>query len=156
MAVGGAPDRGESPVVSDSSEPGDVTFTNGPESPFVVDAIDAMLRDDLTAARDALLRAADVAGWRAVAHRIDVAGRALTLDAGYTPDTVPEELDLVPEVIATTLRRTDADVPELLGRWCEPDTQTTATSPSVEAVWPSLAMLAWLVDQAGFPAEVVV
>lgn len=138
---------------SGTSAAGAGALANGPESHFVVEAVDALLRGDVVGARMALIAGADVAGWGAVAHRIDVAGRALTTDAGLTPETVPDEIDLVPEVLASTVRDSQARAPHLLGRWSDP--ATTGDLP-LESVWPSLAMLAWLVDQAGFPAEVVV
>ena len=61
-------------------------LANGPESRFVVEAIDALLRSDVVAARLALIEGADALGWPAIAHRLDVAGHALAFDAGFCSD----------------------------------------------------------------------
>jgi hypothetical protein len=135
------------------SETDDV-LENGPESRYVVRAIDAILQDDVVAARIALIDAADEAGWPAVAHRLDVVGHALLADAGMTLETIPPEIDLVPEVIAATVESSGAGAHELLARWCH-GTDEVDDLP-LDEVWPSLALVAWLVDRAGYPAEVVV
>ncbi|MDE0801767.1 MAG: hypothetical protein OSA99_00445 [Acidimicrobiales bacterium] len=137
--------------MSESSGEG---LANGPESAYVVKSIDAILGGDMITARMALIDAADLVGWPAVAHRLDVVGRALTTDAGMTEATVPDEIDLEPEVIASTIEAADRGVHELLARWCH-GIEEVGDLP-VDEVWPSLALVAWLVDRAGFPAEVVV
>ncbi len=136
------------------SDSDDAKLANGPESAYVVRAIDAILRADVVSARLALIDAAELVGWAAVAHRLDVVGHALATDAGMTADSVPQELDLVPEVIASTLASSNAGTHDLLARWCHGIEDVDALP--VDEVWPSLALVAWLVDRAGFPAEVVV
>lgn len=136
------------------SESGDEGLANGPESAYVVTSIDAILHGDLIVARMALIEAAEHVGWPAVAHRLDVVGRALTADAGMTEDTVPDEIDLEPELVASTIAASERGVHELLARWCH-GIEESGDLP-VDEVWPSLALVAWLVDRAGYPAEVVV
>lgn len=136
------------------SDSDDESLANGPESSYVVRAIDAILREDIVSARMALIEAADLVGWAAVAHRLDVVGHALATDAGMTADTVPIEIDLVPEVLASTMKASEAGAHDLLARWCHGIDDVDALP--LDEVWPSLALVAWLVDQAGFPAEVVV
>ncbi|WP_436794344.1 hypothetical protein [Actinospongicola halichondriae] len=137
--------------MSDSDE---VVLENGPESRFVVQAIDAILRADIVSARLALIDAADLVGWAAVAHRLDVVGHALAADAGMTEGSVPDEIDLVPEVIASTLASSTTGTHDLLARWCHGVDDVDALP--LDEVWPSLALVAWMVDRAGYPAEVVV
>lgn len=142
------------PEMSDSGTLGsEERLVNGPESRHVVDAVDALLVNDLARARTALEQAADVVGWDAVAHRLDVVGRALAGDAGVGPQAVPPEVDLVPSILATTITEPTVDAPRVLDRWQAGEDTAAAT---IDDVWPSLAVVAWLVDTAGFPAEVVV
>lgn len=136
------------------SDSGEVVLENGPESRFVVWAVDAILRSDIVVARLALIEAAELVGWRAVAHRLDVVGHALAADAGLTEDTVPDEIDLASEVMATTIGTSDVGTRHLLARWCHGPGDVGELP--LDEVWPSLALVAWLVDVAGYPAEVVV
>lgn len=130
-------------------------MVNGPESHHVVDAVDALLRGDAEGARSALSSAGAHVGWPAVSHRLEVVGRALTIDAGFDGDATPAEIDLVPSVLRSTIVDGGVDVSAVIDRWRSggdaPDTAST-----VDDVWPSLAVVAWLVDAAGYPAEVVV
>lgn len=139
--------------MSELSDDQRTALTNGPESPYVVDAIDSLLRGDVTAARLALIEGAEISSWAAIGHRLDVVGRALTADAGITLATVPDEVDLVPDVLATTVDHVDAEVPSLLARWCIVDPPVALP---ITDIWPSLAVVAWMVSRAGYPAEVVV
>ncbi len=137
----------------DVSESQAAPLTNGPESRFVVDAIDALLHGDVAAARLALLACADDVGWPAIAHRLEVAGRALTVDAGFTLESLPAEIDLVPEVLHSVLDPLRDAAPRVLARWSDPDGPAPT---ALDDVWPSLAVVAWLIDTAGYPGEVVV
>lgn len=129
------------------------SLTNGPESPFVVDAVDAVLTGDATRARAALIEAAEVASWEAVAHRLDVVGRALALDAGLSDDT-GDDIVLLPDLDTSSWVGGDAtDAAALLRRWSSAE---AGDDLSTDLVWPSLAIVAWLVDRAGYPAQVVV
>ncbi len=144
----------ESSDVSGMSDSDDAVLANGPESAYVVQAVDAILREDVVSARMALIDAADLVGWAAVAHRLDVVGHALATDAGMTAESIPTEIDLVPEVLASTVQASVAGAHELLARWCHGTGDVDALP--LDEVWPSLALVAWMVDQAGFPAQVVV
>jgi hypothetical protein len=129
------------------------SLSNGPESPFVVEAVDAVLTGDVTRARASLIAAADAASWEAVAHRLDVVGRALALDAGLSSDD-DDEIVLLPDLDTSSwVAGSAADAAVLLSRWSNAD---TADELSTDLVWPSLAVVAWLVDRAGYPAQVVV
>lgn len=140
--------------VSGMSDSDDVVLENGPESRFVVRAVDAILRGEVLDARIALIEAAELVGWPAIAHRLDVVGHALLADAGMTEDTIPAEVDLVPGVIAATVEASGTGAHDLLARWCHGLDEIDDLP--VDEVWPSLALVAWLVDRAGYPAEVVV
>ena len=130
------------------------SLSNGPESRFVVEAVDALLTGDVTRARAALIEAAGVASWEAVAHRLDVVGRALALDAGLSSGDGDDEIVLLPDLDTSSWvagNATDAAV--LLSRWSSAE---AGDELSNDLVWPSLAVVAWLVDRAGYPAQVVV
>lgn len=155
--------------MTDLSTPAAAPLVNGPESTFVVTAVDALLRNDVIGARMALIEGAGVHGWGAIAHRLDVVGHALAIDAGLgrTPDRRPdaagslgEPVDdtdvvvLLPDV--DTSKWTDSDVDtahELMTRWSN---QIRDDALPVDRVWSSLAVVAWLVEQAGYPPQVVV
>ena len=146
--------RVEKSHVSELSPSADSELHNGPESCYVVDAVDALLRDDLVGARMALIQGADLCGWPAVAHRLDVAGRALALDAGvWSGDR--DEILVLPDLDTSAWAGPTAedDAFKLLGRWAAPE--PSGDLPS-EMVWSSLALVTWFVDRAGYPAEVVV
>ena len=65
-----------------------------------------------------------------------------------------DEVDLVPGVIAATVEASGTGAHDLLARWCHGLDEVDDLP--VDEVWPSLALVAWLVDRAGYPAEVVV
>ena len=137
--------------MSGSSNP---SLMNGPESAFVVEAVDAMLRRDLAAARKALVDGAEVTGWEAIAHRLDVAGHALAIDAGLQDDHGNDHIVLLPDLDTSAWSTGRDDAIELLTRWTSDDFRSDDVA--VDRVWASLAVLTWLVDRAGYPAEVVV
>lgn len=126
-------------------------LANGPESRHVVAGVDALLEGDILRARFALIEAAEVAGWTAVAHRLDVAGRALAADAGIGVDG-PGLVDALPELIgcAWVDAAGVADVSAVLATWVEGETIELAS------MWAAMRALGWLVQRAGFPAAVVV
>ena len=139
-------------------------MVSGPETPYVVDALDHLLRGDRVAARVALLEGAEVAGWRAIAHRLDVAGRALAVDAGLwdPPDRSGGgsarrgDIVVLPGLdtssgFAGGLDDDDAAAAEVIDRW----TSGVGSSLPLDRIWPSLTVVAWLVDRAGYPPEVV-
>ena len=140
------------PVVSDLSG-SDEPVLHAPESGFVVDAVDALLRRDTTGARLALLDAAAAVGWPAVAHRLDVAGRALAIDAGLSAGT-DDVIVLLPDDASQWPAGDPADAAVVLSRWSSGSTAGTALP--LDQLWSALGAVTWLVERAGYPAEVVV
>ncbi len=130
---------------------------SGPETPFVVGAVAHLLDGDLVRARMALLRGADAVGWHAIALRLDVAGHALLVDAGLwdPPDAAGDgsarrgDIVLLPGLDTSTWSVDEAA--DVLERWT---TGTTAPAP-LNRIWTSLGVVAWLIDRAGYPPEVV-
>lgn len=162
MSAGEQASSATSSSTTDESAPGS-PLANGPESRFVVEAIDAILRDDVVAARVALIEAAHLVGWPAVAHRLDVAGRALAVDAGFDgPDLAhPERVDAFPshdpdldlaELDSMARDHGASHASDVYERW----SAGADDDLPVAEVWASLNVVAWLVAQAGYPAEVVV
>ena len=127
---------------------------NGPESSYVIDAVDAMLRRDVVAARLALIAGAEATGWEAIAHRLEVAGRALAVDAGLRDGHDADHIVLLPDLDTSSWSQVRHDAADVLSRWIadEPD----ADEAAVDRVWSALALVTWLVDRAGYPPQVVV
>ncbi len=124
---------------------------NGPETPYVVAAVDALLRSDIVGARLALIDGADATSWEAVAHRLDVAGHALAVDAGFhAPDS--DDVVLLPGLDTSSWAHRGAGAAELIARWAHGQ---RAEGLPLDCVWPSVTLVAWLVERAGYPAEVV-
>ena len=140
--------------VSEMSGSTRMTLRNGPESGFVVDAVDALLRHDAAAARMALISGAEATGWEAIAHRLDVAGRALAVDAGLRDGPESDHVVLLPDLDTSAWSEVHHDAGDILSQWTSGE--PAPTEPPVDRVWPSLLLVAWLVDRAGYPAEVVV
>lgn len=148
------------PEMSDSaSRP----LVNGPESSCVVAAVDALLADDVVAAREALVAGAARFGWAAIAHRLDVVGRALATDAGLSDEPGPGHdgsIVLLPGLDTSAWVRGNED-PAHVGRAAEVLARWTADEAldrdvDMERIWSSLAVVTFLVDRAGYPAQVVV
>lgn len=127
-------------------------LVNGPESRYVVTALEALLDGDGGAARDALERGAEITGWAAVTHRLDVAGRALVVDDPDGP--VAPVADTEPAVVAAVF---DA--------WARGDglpvsidltTGELGHGSDADRAWMGLGVLASLVERSGFPPQVVV
>jgi hypothetical protein len=142
--------------VSDVYAPVSSPLVNRPASAFVVDAVAALLRDDVGGARMCLIQGAARVGLPAIAHRLDVAGRALAVDAGLLED---DDRDAEPPIVLLPGLDTSAwaaghedDVAAVLTRW----SGGADDDLPVDRIWPSLAVVAWLVDRAGYPPEVVV
>ncbi len=134
------------PDLSDSE-----ALVRGPESRHVIEAVDALLRDDLGTARAIVRRGSETLGWRPVAHRLDVAGRNLVADADLGVDG-PGVIDALPELIGCHWIEAGELywVSAVLVTWCE------GGAIDHDQLWTALLALGWLVDRAGFPAEVVV
>lgn len=130
----------------------DGSALHGAGSEFVVDAVDALLRRDVTGARVALLEGAGAVGWVAMAHRIDVAGRALALDAGLSASD-HDVVVLLPDDETQWLAGDPVEVAAILSRWSSGRT-AGSDLPTIQ-LWPALGAVVWLVERAGYPAEVV-
>ena len=140
--------------VSEMSGSTRMSLRNGPESGFVIDAVDAMLRHDLAAARMALVSGAEATGWEAIAHRLDVAGRALAVDAGLRDGPESDHIVLLPDLDTSAWSEVRHEAGDILGQWTSGE--PAPAEPAVDRVWPSLVLVAWLVDRAGYPPQVVV
>lgn len=114
--------------MSQMSDLMDCSLRRSVEWAYVVDAVDALLRDNEAQARAALIEGAEAAGWSAIGHRLAVAGRGLLADDGLTAGTV--DLERAAVILG--------DVTDLASAWL------------------SLVAVAELIAQAGFPAEVVI
>lgn len=151
-------------VVTDLSGTGG-TLAGGPESRFVVDAIGHVLDGSGTAGRASLGAGAARTSWAAVLHRLDVAGRALALDAGLDPtDAGRWSLQ-----VAATADAAGCDVPEgvdaVLTAWSAGEGVPVAIDlladsvhhlPEDDRAFAACLVVAWLVDVSGYPPEVVI
>lgn len=126
-------------------------LVRGPESRLVIEAVDALTRGERDTARTIVRKAVEAVGWQAVGHRLDVAGRNLTIDADISVDG-PGVVDALPELIGCHWVESGELywVSAVLATWCE------AGAVESDQLWSATLALAWLVDRAGFPAEVVV
>ena len=140
-------------------------LASGPESPYVVDALDAVLDRRCGDARDELLAGAARTSWADVLHRLDVAGRALAFDAALAPCDLPTDAARVAAFAATCgVDRLPAGTAQILGAWCRGDGVPVSidlisgqldAEPEVDRAWAATLVLAWLVDRSGFPPQVV-
>lgn len=105
-------------------------FAPGPEVPYLVAAVAALLVEDTSAATGALNDAVTASSWAAVEHRVEVVGRALVVDAELEPSRGPH-----PDGVHLGDERTDEE------RW--------------SATWTGLQVIASLVKRAGYPPEVL-
>lgn len=152
------------PSVTEMSESGGA-LASGPESSFVVAALGSILDGDAGTGRRHLDAGAEATSWTAVLHRLDVAGRALALDAELVPTDVP---DHVVDVRALARAAGEVDPPPGLGvvlrAWSRGDGVPVSvdldrgevdTTPERLQGWAAGLVLAWLVDRSGFPPQVV-
>lgn len=152
------------PRVTDLSGTGG-TLASGPESRYVVAAIGHVLEGSGSAGRASLDAGAARTSWAAVLHRIDVAGRALALDAGLDPaDARRWSLQ-----VAATADAAGCEVPggvdAVLAAWSAGEGVPVAIDllagsvdrlPEDDRAFAACLVLAWLVEVSGFPPEVVV
>lgn len=152
------------PDVTDMSDAGG-TLASGPESRFVVDALDAVLAGAGDVGRRHLADGASATGWAAVLHRLDVAGRALSLDAGLRPADAPACAAEVADLAAGSgVRSLPAGVAEVLAAWSRGRGVPVPIDllegsidvvPEQDRAEAACLALAWLVDRSGFPPQVV-
>lgn len=150
---------------------GSTSFSSGtgPETRFVIDAVDALMRSDVVGARLALIEGADATSWSAIAHRLDVVGHALAVDAGLRSgdngvdadhpadkDGAPAALDeilLLPGLDTSSWAVPHTEFAEaLIRRW---STESDRNDLPLDRVWSTLAVVTWLVERGGYPAQVV-
>jgi len=155
--------RAKHAVVTEMSDTG-AALASGPESPFVVAAIGSILDGDAAAAHTHLLEGAQVTSWPAVLHRIDVAGRALAMDAELHPDHVPTWRTKVAELAHDAgLDAIPAAVGDVLAAWSRGEDvsvvidldRATVHVDEDPRAWAAGLVLAWLVERSGFPPQVV-
>lgn len=129
-------------------------LANGPESRYVVVALDALLAGDEDRARQALDDGARATSWAAVTHRLDVAGRALAGDEELPGSPRPTVVDTDPESVAAVF---DAWL-NGTGLSVTVDLTTGDVAPAApeEQAWLGLVVLGSLLDRSGFPPQVVV
>jgi len=155
-----------------AANPSDVTdlsdvgrLASGPESHHVIDALGAVLDGDGGAGRRHLEIGAVVTSWAAVLHRLDVAGRALALDAGLSPaDAAPSAVEVGALAARAGIDPLPAGIEDALDAWSRglgvPASIDLAAEqvdlvPEEERALGACLALAWLVDRAGFPPQVV-
>lgn len=141
------------------------TLASGPESRFVVDALDAVLAGAADVGRQTLLHGASATGWAALLHRLDVAGRALALDAGLRPADAPACAAEVAALAASSgVRNLPPGVTEVLASWSrgrglpvpiDLSEGSIDVVPEPDRAEAACLALAWLVERSGFPPQVV-
>lgn len=151
-------------VVTDLSGTGG-TLASGPESRYVVDALGHLLDGDAPAARATLDAGAALTSWASVLHRLDVAGRAVALDAGIEPLDAGRLAAQVRSLAEDARAEPVPDgVAEVLAAWSAgkgvpvPIDLTADVVDEVaedERAFAATVVLAWLVDVCGFPPQVV-
>ena len=150
--------------MSDVSETGSA-LASGPESRFVVDALDSILDGRCADARRELAAGVAATSWADVLHRLDVAGRALAFDASLDAHDLSTDVARVAALAATCgVDPLPAGTAEILGAWCRGDgvpvsidltTEEIDSEPEGDRAWAATLVLAWLVDRSGFPPQVV-
>ena len=140
-------------------------LASGPESPFVVDALDSVLDGRCADARHELDAGAATTSWADVLHRLDVAGRALAFDAALEGcDPLVDSARVAVLAAACGVDPLPPGTGQILGAWCRGDgvpvtidltTGELDSEPESDRAWAATLVLAWLVDRSGFPPQVV-
>lgn len=143
----------------------DGALARGPESSYVIAAVGAVLDGDGRSGLDHLLDGARATSWTGVVHRLDVAGRALALDAGLRPADVPAVVAHVAALAAGAgVDPLPGGVVEVLRAWSAGEgipvavdlqRQRVDLAPDSSRAWAACLVLGWLVERSGFPPEVV-
>jgi len=141
------------------------TLASGPESRFVVDALGCLLDGSADGATRTLGAGAAATSWAAVLHRLDVAGRALTLDAGLLPADAAVTTRSVAALAASVgVDPLPPGVDEVVAAWTRGDGLPVGVDLPARAVdvvgedvraLGACVVLAWLVDHGGYPPQVV-
>jgi hypothetical protein len=140
-------------------------LASGPESRYVVDALTGLLDGSPRAASAQLGAGASATSWASVLHRLDVAGRALALDAGLMPADAPATaLRVAALAAATGVDPLPASIDGVVAAWTRGEGIPVSvdlsggavdTLPDDERAFGACLVLAHLVDQAGYPPQVV-
>lgn len=151
------------PGVTDLSDVG--TVAGGPESRHVVDALGSLLDGDGAHGRRHLRQGAARTSWAAMLHRLDVAGRALALDAGLSPADAGSWAREAAELgAAAGVDPVPAGIEQVLDAWSrghglpvsvDLESREVDGMPDEERAFGACLALAWLVDRSGFPPQVV-
>lgn len=150
--------------VSEMSQSGGA-LASGPESRYVVDALTCLLDGSSDAASSQLGAGASATSWASILHRLDVAGRALTLDAGLLPSDAPTTaLRVVALAAAAGVDPLPPGIDEVVAAWTRGEGIPVSVDlsggavdmlPDDERALGACLVLAHLVDQAGYPPQVV-
>lgn len=150
--------------VTEMSDVGGALISS-PESRYVIDAVGSVLDGVAAGGHDHLVAGAQATSWAAVLHRLDVAGRALALDAGIEPtEATTLAADVASLASAAHADPTPDGLDEILAAWSDGrgiqvpiDLTTGAVDPIAEdqRAYAGCLVLAWLVDRSGFPPQVV-
>lgn len=140
-------------------------LASGPESRFVVDALSSVLDGQGPAGRAELVAGADATSWASVLHRLDVAGRALALDADLAPAEVPTASARVAALAAAAgVDPLPAGTAAILAAWSRGDgvsvdidltNDRVAVEHEADRAFAAALVLAWLVEHSGYPPQVV-
>lgn len=140
-------------------------LASGPESRYVVDALDSVLAGRCADARDDLVAGARSTSWADVLHRLDVAGRALAFDAAMEGRADPSDPSRVAALAASCgVDPLPSGTDEILDAWGRGDgvpvcidltTDEVDDEPESDRAWAATLVLAWLVERSGFPPQVV-
>jgi hypothetical protein len=140
-------------------------LASGPESPFVVDAVGSILDGAGEEGRARIAAGAEATSWAAVLHRLDVAGRALAIDAALQPSDTGTWTEHVAALAGRAhVHPLPAGIPDVLGAWSRGEgvpvsvdlaAESIDTSPEDSRAWAAALVLAWLVERSGFPPQVV-
>lgn len=140
-------------------------LASGPESPFVVDALDSLLDGRGADARHQLAAGAAATSWADVLHRLDVAGRALAFDAALEGcDPAIDAVRVAALAASCGVDPLPSGTGHILGAWCRGEgvpvtidltTGELDAEAEPDRAWAATVVLAWLVDRSGFPPQVV-
>ncbi len=140
-------------------------LASGPESRYVVDALSSVRDGHAPDGRNELVAGAHATSWAAVLHRLDVAGRALVLDAGLTPADVPAGAVQVAALATTSgVASLPVGTDAVLAAWSRGDgvpvdidltTGEVDVEPGADRAWSAALVLAWLVERSGYPPQVI-
>lgn len=130
----------------------------GIETPHVIDSVDALLAGRAHEARQCLAAAASATSWAAVAHRLEVAGRNIAGEVVSRSALADLEASALAEHVDGSVEPAD-----VLAGWWQGHTvadidlhaETVDLSAEQDRIWTALVVVAWAIDRAGFPPQVI-